>query len=115
MPLLTIHPTEPTPRDSVALLKSLSALLAKELGKPEAYMMTSLVPQTSMTFAGTAEPTCHAQLKSIGNFTPELTARLTPLLCRALSEGLHVPSSRIYIEFANPPAHLWGHDGETFG
>jgi hypothetical protein len=115
MPLLTVHTTEPPPADVTRFLKSLSSLLATELGKPESYVMTSLVPKTSMTFGGSAAPSCHAELKSIGEFSKDTTDRLSGVLCTALSEGLGVPKNRIYIEFANPPGYLWGHDGETFG
>lgn len=114
MPLLTVYTTEAAPPNPGSFLKALSALLARELGKPESYVMTALVPETSMTFAGSTEPTCFAQLKSLGDFTPSATARLSGVLCRALAEGLRVPKERIYVEFANPPGHLWGHDGETF-
>jgi phenylpyruvate tautomerase PptA (4-oxalocrotonate tautomerase family) len=115
MPLLTVYTTEPRPADPSALLKSLSSLIAKELKKPEAYVMTSLMPETAMTFAGTSEPSCYVELKSIGEFSHDTTERLSSLLCAALSKSLGVSQKRIYIEFANPPAHLWGHDGATFG
>jgi phenylpyruvate tautomerase PptA (4-oxalocrotonate tautomerase family) len=114
MPLLTVYTTESSPPNPNSLLKSLSGLLAKELGKPESYVMTALVPDTSMTFGGTTEPACYAELKSLGEFSKDATARLSRVLCTALAEGLRVPQNRIYIEFTNPPGHLWGHDGETF-
>jgi phenylpyruvate tautomerase len=114
MPLLTVHTSEAAPPNPTSLLKSLSSLLARELGKPESYVMTVLVPDTSMTFAGTTEPACFAQLKSIGEFSQETSARLSKVLCATLADGLRVPQNRIYVEFSNPPAHLWGYDGETF-
>jgi phenylpyruvate tautomerase len=117
MPLVNVFTSAdaPTPDRSDALLSELSRLLAAELKKPESYVMTSLVPRTSMTFGGTKEPSCYVEVKNIGTMTPELTAKLSAALCARLSEALGVSSTRIYIEFAEARGHLWGHDGTTFG
>ena len=115
MPLLSVYTSKPAPLNADSFLKSLSALLAHELGKPESYVMTALHAETPMTFAGTTAPACFASIKSLGTFTPADTHRLSALLCSALSRGLDIPTSRIYLEFSNPPGHLWGFDGETFG
>lgn len=115
MPLVSVYTSKPAPLNADSFLKSLSALLAHELGKPEAYVMTAIHAETPMTFAGTAAPACFASVKSIGTFTPADTHRLSALLCSALSRGLDIPQNRIYLEFSNPPGHLWGFDGETFG
>ncbi len=96
------------------LLKNLSALVARELGKPEAYVMVSFEHDAQMLFGGSAEPACFAALKNIGSFTPPQTEKLSALLCTQLSESLGVPPNRIYIEFVDAKAHLWGHDGGIF-
>jgi phenylpyruvate tautomerase len=116
MPLLKIVSSKsPADADSrQALLRRLSSTLARELQKPEAYVMTCLVPDASLTFAGTDAPACYVELKSIGSFSEQETARLSELLCRLLSEELGVAPDRIYVEFANPAGYLWGFDGETF-
>jgi phenylpyruvate tautomerase len=116
MPLLRIT-TSANPSDSnrTKLLQELSSLVAQRLGKPEAYMMTSLEPGVAMTFAGATAPACFVELKSIGRFTPELTAKLSAELCDRLERGLDVPKDRIYIDFADAQGYLWGHGGETFG
>jgi phenylpyruvate tautomerase PptA (4-oxalocrotonate tautomerase family) len=97
-----------------ALLKDLSALLARELGKPESYVMVSLQHCPQLLFGGTEEPACFAALKNIGTFTPSQTEKLSALLCAKLSPALGVPANRIYIEFVDAKPHLWGHDGGTF-
>lgn len=116
MPLFKIFTSaEPLPAAARSeLLSRASRLLAHELGKPEGYVMTCLVPQTAMTFGGTEAPSAYAELKNIGTFTPELTQRLSRELCALLSNALRVPQNRIYLEFQNPEAHLWGFDGDTF-
>lgn len=116
MPLLKIFTSvDPLPTAArTDLLRRASRMLAQELGKPEDYVMTCLLPQTAMTFGGTEAPSAYAELKNIGTFTPELTQRLSRELCALLSSALSVPQDRIYLEFKNAEAHLWGFDGATF-
>ena len=112
MPLLQIHTSAVSA--PAGLLKGLSAELARELGKPESYVMLSVTHPAGMLFGGTAEPACFAVLKNIGTFTAPQTEKLSALLCKRLSESLGVAPNRIYIEFVDAKPHLWGHDGGTF-
>ena len=116
MPLLALQTSARTAYSQApqGLLEELSALIALELGKPEAYVMVSFTRCDDMLFGGTKEPSCFARLNNIGTFRPEQTQRLSALLCEKLSTALQVSRSRIYIEFVNAVGHLWGHDGETF-
>lgn len=117
MPLVTVYTSAPSPGDdrSRALLGELSRELAQQLGKPESYVMTCLVPQTKMTFGGSEAPACYVEVKSIGRITPETTRALSADLCKRLAEALGVRQDRIYIEFTDVKPHLWGFDGSTFG
>jgi phenylpyruvate tautomerase len=116
MPLIQIFTSQTQIGEQRAdeLLRTLSSTLARELQKPEAYVMTCLVPESRMTFAASTAPSCYAVVKNIGEFTEQGTTRLSAVLCRTLSEGLGVPQGRIYLEFQNAEPHLWGFDGETF-
>jgi hypothetical protein len=116
MPLLQLQTSAPTAngRAPKGLLEELSAILARELSKPEAYVMVSFEHRADMLFGGTRETNFFATLKNIGTFTPKKTQELSAVLCEKLSAALDVPSSRIYIEYVNAVGHLWGHDGETF-
>jgi phenylpyruvate tautomerase len=116
MPLLQIQTSSKvnTAGDPSGLLKTLSAELARELGKPESYVLVSFENTSSMLFGGTAEPACFATLKNIGTFSPEQTERLSAQLTQHLSAALGVHPSRVYIEFVDAKPHLWGHDGGTF-
>jgi phenylpyruvate tautomerase PptA (4-oxalocrotonate tautomerase family) len=96
------------------LLKTLSSELARELGKPESYLMVSFENDAKMLFGGSNEPCCFAVLKNIGTFTPAQTERLSRLLTDLLSSALAVPPSRIYLEFVDAKPHLWSHGGATF-
>jgi phenylpyruvate tautomerase PptA (4-oxalocrotonate tautomerase family) len=114
MPLLQIQ-TSTRSSAPAGLLKALSAELARELGKPESYVMVAFESDAELLFGGTPEPACFAALKNIGTFTPSQTERLSALLTQHLSSALSIAPSRIYIEFVNAQGHLWGHDGSTFG
>jgi len=116
MPLLQLHTSAQRgeTRDSIELLKELSVLLARELGKPEAYVMVSCQRDVELLFGGSAEPACFATLKNIGTFTPAQTEKLSALLGERLSRALGVATNRIYIEFVDAQAHLWGYDGGIF-
>jgi len=97
------------------LLKGLSALVARLLGKPESYVMISLAARADMSFAGSIAPACYAELKNVGTMSPGQTENLSKVLCQELSRGLGVPQNRIYIEFTNADGAMWGWNGGTFG
>lgn len=116
MPLINVFTSLPAPEADRAevLLLRLSSTLAKELKKPESYVMTCLNPGLGMTFAGTTLPACYAEVKNIGTLSSDTTARLSKILCGVLAESLGVDLDRIYIEFTNVEPHLFGFKGETF-
>jgi phenylpyruvate tautomerase len=117
MPLIRIVSSASTVGTSAtadALLRELSALLARELGKPEAYVMTCLEPRAAMTFAGTSDAACYVEVKNVGTFSPEITSRVSAAITTKVAAGLSVAHDRIYIEFADARPHMWGYDGGTF-
>jgi phenylpyruvate tautomerase len=114
MPLLKISTNAGTTEHPETLLPDLSRRVAALLGKPEAYVMVVLATEQVMSFAGTTRPTLYAELKNVGRFPPDVTARLSAELCTLLEQSLAVPKNRIYIEFTPAEGHLWGHDSETF-
>jgi phenylpyruvate tautomerase len=117
MPLLNLFSSAPEPQEPALsqMLKSFSGLLAHELGKPERYVMVGLAPRMQMSYAGTREPACYAELKNVGELDQEKIERLSELLCDAIAKALGLPRNRIYIEFTNADGALWGFDGGTFG
>jgi phenylpyruvate tautomerase PptA (4-oxalocrotonate tautomerase family) len=116
MPLIKIHTSAELPDSTKtsALLSDLSALLAQRFGKPESYVMTCLTERATMTFGGTSEPACYAEVKNIGTMSAALTKTLSADLSARLSAALGVSKARIYIEFEDAKPHLWGYDGSTF-
>ncbi len=95
------------------ILKQLSATIASELGKPEAYVMVVLEADKSMFFATNNDPAAYLELKSLG-LAEETTPSLSAALCDAVSQHLTIPGNRIYIEFSSPPRHMWGWNNTTF-
>lgn len=96
------------------LLGRVSRVLAEQLHKPEAYVMTCLEAPALMTFAGTLEPCAYVEIKNIGTFTSALTKALSSAITSVIAEELAVPEARVYIEFGDAQPHLWGHGGDTF-
>ncbi|QSJ15363.1 hypothetical protein JYQ62_26435 [Nostoc sp. UHCC 0702] len=97
-----------------AMLLSLSAKLAKHLGKPESYVMTAFEPGIAMTFAGTTDPVCYVEVKSIGSMKPDQTEAMSQDFCQQINQTLGVPKNRIYIEFADALGAMWGWNATTF-
>jgi phenylpyruvate tautomerase len=115
MPLLNLFTSAELPTDRTAWLRQISALLARALDKPEEYVMVVANPRPAMTFGGSTEAACYAELKNVGRLSAAEVESLSAELCRTLSSTLKVAANRIYIEFTNADGALWGWDGTTFG
>ena len=116
MPLIKVQTSisKPESKQVDSLLKTLSAKLAKHLGKPESYVMTAFEAEIPMTFAGTTEPVCYIEVKSVGKMTPSQTKAMSQDFCQIIQDELGVPAKRTYLEFANAEGNLWGWNGSTF-
>jgi phenylpyruvate tautomerase PptA (4-oxalocrotonate tautomerase family) len=99
---------------SKPLLSELSKLLAKETGKPERYVMVELTGGKAMLFGGNNQPLAYLECKSIGLSATQAKA-LSASISNLLTAILPLTAERIYIEFSNCPAELWGWNGSTFG
>ena len=117
MPLIKVQtsveaPAKPQIED---LLKELSQDLAQYLSKPEAYVMTAFEAGIPMTFAGTTEPTCYIEIKSVGTMGGTKTKAMSQAFCDKVQAALGVPSNRTYIGFTDAAGAMWGWNGSTFG
>jgi phenylpyruvate tautomerase PptA (4-oxalocrotonate tautomerase family) len=117
MPLIKIQTsvTAPEKAQVEGLLKNLSANLAKHTGKPESYVMTAFEPGIPMTFAGTSDPVCYIEIKSVGSMKPEQTKAMSQDFCQQINQTLGVDKNRIYIEFNDSKGYMWGWNSSTFG
>jgi phenylpyruvate tautomerase len=114
MPYLKIQTNREIADDvMLEVLKKVSVLVSKNLGKPEKYVMVRIDPVQPMMFAGSNAPCAYLELKSIG--LPESkTEALSKVLCQLLLDELKIPSNRVYIEFVNAKDSMWGWDSGTF-
>lgn len=114
MPYLKIQ-TNITLEDSEKkeFLLRCSRLLVEKLNKPERTIMAVMEQAQMMCYAGSDNPVAFLELKSIG-LTEEQTLILSKTLCEFIELELGIPANRVYIEFSNIPASLWGWNGATF-
>lgn len=117
MPLIKVQTSVPAPEKAEveALLKRLSGSLSKHLGKPESYVMTAFEPNIAMTFAGTTDPVCYVEIKSVGSMSSALTQAMSQDFCQQISQALGIAGDRTYIEFADAKGYMWGWNETTFG
>lgn len=114
MPYLKIQTNLPlTEKAERNILKSASALVARELEKPEEFVMIAVQPDTPMLFAGTDDPVAFLELKSIG-LSGAQTKQLSKSLCNLLKEHLGIPMERVYVKFIDVKHGMWGWKGDTF-
>lgn len=94
-------------------LQQASALCAKVLNKPEAYVMVSLEDEVSMCFAGASAPTAYIELKSLGLSATD-TSNYAQQICDFINQQTSIPANRIYIEFTCGERAMWGFNSGTF-
>jgi phenylpyruvate tautomerase len=115
MPLMTIRSVAAIGDTAVSsMLSACSARLAELLAQPEAYVMTLFDRPTSMTMAGTDDPCCLVEIRSVVKLSSEQTQAMAQALCPLLAEHLGVPPNRIFLNFTDFPRAMWGFDGSTF-
>lgn len=116
MPLIKVQTSIPAPEKAAveSMLKHLSSSLASHLGKPESYVMTAFEGDVPMTFAGSTEPVCYIEIKSVGTMGAK-TKAMSEDFCSKVESALGVPKNRTYIEFADAAGAMWGWNGTTFG
>ena len=112
MPYINIRHSNSEIKQSETLLKDVSSAMARLTNKPEQYVMVSLESTHQMFFAGTNEPCCYIDVKSIGNLYPK---EISKTICSLISRHINIPPSRIYINFDDVEASQWGFNSNTFG
>ena len=114
MPYLKIQTNLPLSENAEQnVLKVASALVARELGKPEEFVMIAVQPDTPMMFAGTDDPVAFLELKSIG-LPADKTKQLSQVLCALINEHLGIRPERVYVKFIDVRHGMWGWKGDTF-
>jgi phenylpyruvate tautomerase len=116
MPLMTIRTNAAIEEPKVSqLLQACSKKLATLTGKPESYVMTLFGRVAGMTMAGTEQPACLVEIRSVGKLTGEQSRAMSRAFCDMLSAELSVEQRRIYLNFEEVEGSKWGWNGDTFG
>ena len=111
MPQIRVVPSvELSDKDS--LLKEISKEVSNLTGKNEQWVMASIEPNVSMSFSGSTEPCCYAEVKNIG---PMETQKFQESLGKLISDKTGIPTNRIFIRYENVAGSQWGHDNRMFG
>ena len=114
MPTLIIQTNVEVPAERrKVILEAASSTVAEQLGKPESYVMVLLQTNPDMLFGAKDAPLAYLELKSL-DLPEKRTAELSAALCGLMDKHFGVPPSRVYIEFASPPRHMFGWKGGTF-
>lgn len=114
MPYLSIRTNHMINEDKQkSFIRKASSVVAKELGKPESYVMVAFTPPQPMVFAGSDAECAFLELKSIG-LSEDQAAPLSNALCKLIDKELNIPGDRIYIEFSDAPRKMFGWKGGTF-
>ena len=114
MPYLHVQtnaaPTEP---ERSAFLEAASEVIAEELGKNKAYIMTCIETGLSLNFSGSEIPAAFMELKVLG-----LDASKNQALATRLSDmarvHLHVDADRCFSRFVDTPRGHWGLGDDVF-
>ena len=115
MPTLNVTTNATVDRVAASdFVRAASSLVAKVVGKPEAYVMVCLRESQTMCFAGTEDPTAFVELISLGSIGGEKNKDISRTLCDFLQEKVGVPPNRTYIRFVDPQRSDFGFNGSTF-
>lgn len=114
MPYVKIQTNQNVPEAKAkSLLAKVSQVAAKQLGKPEKYVMVACQGGVPMLLGGSGDATAFVELKSIG-LPSAKNKSLSKALCETIAAELSIPGDRVYIEFANAEGNMWGWNGDTF-
>ena len=111
MPLLNISTNKEIKNEQMFLAKS-SAFISSLLNKPENFVMVKLSDSLQMLFAGTNEPCCFIEIKSIGSIE---SSKMSKPICEFFSNEMGISIERIYIFFQNVDSGMWAWNSRTFG
>jgi phenylpyruvate tautomerase len=94
-------------------VREASSFACRLLGKPEKYMMASVRHSPALMFGGAADPAAYVELKSIGLLEIDCK-RYSKAICEFLESNLKIPPDRIYIDFKDIDARMFGWNRTTF-
>ena len=116
MPMIKVSTSVNAGEDKLRELTSeLSARCSSATGKPERYVAVFVESGAVASFGGEVADAAFVEARGIGGMTPDVVGKLSADICSSIESALGVPSDRIYINFMDIPASMWGWNGSTFG
>lgn len=113
MPSLTVHTNTDDNQITNDLLKQLSAVVAKAVGKPEQYVAVHVLGGQKLFFGGTNDPAALMEFMSM-NLSANQTGDISKQIMVFFEEKFNIKSDRIYIKFINLPGNMIGYNKDTF-
>jgi phenylpyruvate tautomerase PptA (4-oxalocrotonate tautomerase family) len=114
MPFLKLSTNKQLSKDKKQqLLRDMTALLSKDLNKPEKYIMVDCEDNKDMIFAGIEDLLVFIELRSI-RLPEDKTGELSKSLSNFVKNNLQISPDRIFINFFNIQPHMWGFNASTF-
>ena len=111
MPFINISTNTKIKNEKILLERS-SQFISSLLNKSEDFVMIKLTGSLQIYFAGTNEPCCFIEIKSIGSIEP---SKMSRSICEFFSDELEIASKRIYVFFQDVDSQMWAWNGITFG
>ncbi|CAL6037848.1 Putative_macrophage migration inhibitory factor [Hexamita inflata] len=96
-----------------AFTMEISKVIARVMGKPEAYCMVGYQHST-MVFGGVDTPCAFVQLSAIGGIDAAKNNLTSKALTEAVAKYLQIEANRVYITFNDVKSYNWGFNGSTF-
>lgn len=114
MPLVTITSNvERAPEKVVTLLREATAIVSRELGKPESVVMAHARLGEFLMLGGSVDPALLVEIEGLG-VESEVTGALCEAFCRLGETELSVDPGRTFVKVHDVPRGQWGADGKVF-
>ena len=115
MPLIKIEvTTEPAAAKKNSIMTQASAIVAKNTGKPEQYVMVTM-SRADFLLAGKPAEAAFVDVRGIGGINRKNNSGITKDICELLNFELGISPENVYLTFTDVPGQNWGHNGTTFG
>ncbi|ACD84420.1 phenylpyruvate tautomerase MIF-related protein [Candidatus Methylacidiphilum infernorum] len=115
MPYLSIETNVSlTEREQKELVEAASRFIVEKMNKPQAYTMVSWAGVKRILFAGNEEPAAFVELRAI-NLPLERCGEFSREICSLLEKHCGIKAERVFINFSDVSAKLWGYNRTTFG
>ena len=115
MPVFRLETNAKAPSDPSALKSELTSAVSSHLGKPDKFVIISVVTGMDMCMGGDSEAPCgSATLSSIGGIGVEENKRFAAAAFPLLEKHLGIKADRCYINFVDLERANVGWNGSTF-